>query len=102
MSHFAQTGNLCLRIEMCGRFDDDRVRTDSGEASGRQRRTFPIAQVSPLSADFGTVAVGSTEDVSLMVNNVGTAPLTVSGLTAAGAGFGQVAHKPELESCPPQ
>jgi|GEM_PF-686189 len=41
----------------------------------------PDIDVQPTALDFGTVTVGSTADRTLTVRNVGSAPLTVTGMT---------------------
>lgn len=45
---------------------------------------MPVADVNPLSLDFGTVTAGSSATRTFAVGNVGTAPLTVT--IASGAG----------------
>jgi Bacterial lectin/Abnormal spindle-like microcephaly-assoc'd, ASPM-SPD-2-Hydin len=49
--------------------------------------TAPALSVSPASVPFGNVAVGSSGQASVVVSNVGNAPLTVSSVTGPSAPF---------------
>src|SRR5258708_19533239 len=52
-----------------------------GQASG------PSLQVSPSALSFGGVAIGSTTTTSIVLSNVGNAPLTFTAITPPAAPF---------------
>ena len=49
--------------------------------------TFGQLQVTPTSANFGSVAVGSTNSQTIQVTNTGNAVLTITQATVTGTGF---------------
>ncbi len=53
------------------------------------------ASVTPTSYDFGAVPIGGSTSTTVTVSNTGGSPLTISGLTPAGAGI-SVASPPTL------
>jgi hypothetical protein len=57
----------------------------SAPLSGSGQATPPDIDVSPLSLDFGTVAVGTTVTLTTTIHNVGGSDLTLSALTLAGS-----------------
>ena len=48
----------------------------------------PQLSVTPTSVSFGSLPVGSTNSQNIMLNNAGTASLTISQATVSGPGFG--------------
>ena len=50
--------------------------------AGTIRQSAPTPSVSPTSLSFGNVNVGSSPTLSITVNNIGIAPLTVSNITS--------------------
>jgi hypothetical protein len=54
---------------------------------GFTNTTAPDVNADPLELAFGTIAVGSRQELPLTVENLGREPLTVTSVTATGSGF---------------
>jgi alpha-tubulin suppressor-like RCC1 family protein len=76
----ALTGNLT--------FAYDNGRALSIPLSGSGVGSLPIATFSTDTVDFGAVPLGSVATLGVQLDNTGQQPLTVSGVTTAGAVFG--------------
>jgi len=54
---------------------------------GFTNTTAPDVNADPLELAFGTIAVGSRQELPLTIENLGREPLTVTSVTATGSGF---------------
>lgn len=54
---------------------------------GKVVKLAPLAQLSALSIDFGTIAVSQSATRSLTIHNIGTAPLAVTPALSGAAGY---------------
>jgi hypothetical protein len=76
--------------------------SESVSLTGSGEKAFANLVLTPPSINFGNLAVKSTSTQNVTMQNTGDVPMTVQGITVAGAGFGYSSVSPGLSLAPNQ